>query len=215
MPDTPYVSVATLRADTKLGLDVDQWSDDELSGYVSEFEEIAETYRGVAFTTRTVTDESFFIEGTYYAFGDVYSSGYYGTGRITRQSIQLAHCKIQDVSSLTIDGVAVDLTTITTDEPTGTIYYPLGFAPQATILVSYTHGFSAPPQRCIRACKQYVRSVARQDAQKVSRDIVYQSDQGVTTRYSAPDAANGKPTGYTEVDRLLNSLPDFRAPGLG
>ena len=35
-----------------------------------------------------------------------------------------------------------------------------------------------------------------------------------TTRYSTPDWNRGRPTGFLEVDRLLNSLPIFRPAGI-
>lgn len=62
----------------------------------------------------------------------------------------------------------------------------------------------------VRACRQYVRSCAMADNSNVPRDVIGQSFEGNYTRYSTPDKSAGRLTGYLEVDRLLNSLPDYR-----
>jgi len=211
--DTPYLVPDDIRAKawvSKLTL-----SESDLAAYIAEFEAVCEDYRGVAFTTRTVASETVFIAGTYYAFGDAYSSGYYGTGRITRQSIILQHCKVQELTSMTINGITQDVNSVTLDSPTGMVYNPLGFAPESTIVVAYTHGFPTPPPQCLRACQQYVRAVALSDNSNVSRDVISTAVDGRSERYSTADKSAGRPTGYLEVDRLLNSLPDFRTVGVG
>lgn len=66
------------------------------------------------------------------------------------------------------------------------------------------------PYTLIRACREYVRSCALQTKSNMPRDVIGQSFEGTYTRYSTPDKAAGRPTGWLEVDRLLNSLPDYR-----
>lgn len=61
-----------------------------------------------------------------------------------------------------------------------------------------------------RACKEYVRACALASRSNVPRDVISQSVEGLTTRFSTPDKRAGRPTGYIEVDRLLNSLPNRR-----
>ena len=61
-----------------------------------------------------------------------------------------------------------------------------------------------------RACREYVRASAVATRSNVARDVISQSVEGLTTRFSTPDKAAGRPTGYLDVDRLLNSLPDRR-----
>lgn len=69
----------------------------------------------------------------------------------------------------------------------------------------------SPPKRLLRACREYVRSCALADRSSVPRDVLTQADgQGGYTRFSTPDKDAGRPTGYLEVDRLLNSLDDYR-----
>lgn len=61
-----------------------------------------------------------------------------------------------------------------------------------------------------RACREYVRASAVATRSNVGRDVIAQSVEGLTTRFSTPDKAAGRPTGYLDVDRLLNSLTDHR-----
>lgn len=64
------------------------------------------------------------------------------------------------------------------------------------------------------ACAEYVAAVSTSRGSKTSRDVIAQSIDGSWTRYSTPDMSAGRPTGWTEVDRLLNSLGDYRIPGI-
>jgi len=52
--------------------------------------------------------------------------------------------------------------------------------------------------------------VARSRAAGVSRNTLSEATDAGTTRYSTPDWEGGRPTGWLEVDRLLNTLPDYR-----
>lgn len=73
---------------------------------------------------------------------------------------------------------------------------------------------ATPPATWVRACTEYVISVLRATASGQSRDVIAQTFDGGMTRYSTPDVAAGRPSGFLEVDRLLNSLPDYRLPGV-
>lgn len=74
--------------------------------------------------------------------------------------------------------------------------------------------YEAPPEVIVRACVEYVHHVVSQQTSGTSRDVIAQSMDGSWTRYSTPDWPAGRPTGWTEVDRLLNSMPDYRVPGI-
>lgn len=74
--------------------------------------------------------------------------------------------------------------------------------------------YTTPPEVILRACAEYVLCVVTSQASGTSRDVIAQSMDGSWTRYSTPDWAAGRPTGWTEVDRLLNSMPDYRVPGV-
>lgn len=74
--------------------------------------------------------------------------------------------------------------------------------------------YVTPPETILDACAEYVVSVVRNRSVGTSRDVIAQSFDGGVTRYSTPDWRAGRPTGYLEVDRLLNSMPDYRIPGI-
>ena len=74
----------------------------------------------------------------------------------------------------------------------------------------------APPALLLRACREYVRACAIVDRGSVGREVIAQADgAGGTTRFSTPDWDDGRPTGWSEVDRLLNTLEDHRCPSVG
>lgn len=82
------------------------------------------------------------------------------------------------------------------------------------LTVVYVHGAAKPPHAATEACVAYVRATANQAASGVDRDAISVGYDGTTTRYSTADWAAGRPTGFLSVDRLLNSLPSHRLPGL-
>lgn len=74
--------------------------------------------------------------------------------------------------------------------------------------------YETPPETILRACAEYVTHVVTSQRSGTSRDVIAQSIEGTWTRYGTPDWSAGRPTGWNEVDRLLNSLPDYRCPGV-
>ncbi len=66
----------------------------------------------------------------------------------------------------------------------------------------------------VDACRQYVRATALASRSGVPRDVISQNIEGITTRFSTPDKHARRPTGYLDVDRLLNSLPNYRHPAV-
>lgn len=180
--------------------DDQEFSDSTLAALVAEFTEIAQNYRGVAYQPTTSTET--FTPMTYGA-----------------TTMELSRAKITGLTSVVIDGTTADASTYNVLE-WGELGRSLSFRSSAigyvgaSVVVTYTHGYVTPPTTLLRACKQYVRAVALTDRSNVSRDVIAQSFEGMTTRYSTPDWNAGRPTGYLEVDRLLNSLPDYRMPGI-
>ena len=158
---------------------------------VAAFESIAERYRGVAFTPRTATA--------------VLAGSRPG-------ALVLPDPMVISVESISIDGIVVD-----DDEPVvwpdGRITRPSGWT-GTQIEVTYTHGYQAPPAELLSACTEYVLCVLKAKASGMSRNTLTEAFEGGTTRYSTPDWSAGRPTGWLEVDRLLNSLPDHRTPGI-
>jgi len=195
VPAAPYLLPDDLKGDPTLAR-LTTIDDDALAAYIAEFEGIAEGYRGVAFTPRTQTDRVIDPPGP---------------------GIILSRHMVRTVASVTVDGSTVNPAAVSLDAPAGLLVLPTSgwsltslTAPLPVVEVVYEHGFDAPPAGLLRACRQYVRATALRDQQAVERDVIAQGfDGGGYTRYATPGPNN--PTGFIEVDRLLNSLPDFRA----
>lgn len=185
----PYLTAAEVR-DRARSLPSDI-TDAEIESLVSEFEEIAERYRGVAFTPRSYTE----------------------TISAPGSTVILTRYPLRSVTSFTVDGDAGTVADLTVDAQLGTIYGG-GWASATPLVVVYSYGLDEPPAVLLRACTEYVAAVARADRSGQSRDVISQSFDGGFTRYSTPSWGDGRPTGFLEVDRLLNSLPDYRVPGI-
>jgi hypothetical protein len=190
----PYTTAATVRSQVPPLVNPDNFSDELLDSYIAEFEGICEEYRGVAFTPRD-TSETVLL------------------GR--SGAVLLTWPQVRSIASVTVDGTALTPEQYEADL-SGRIF---GLAGKRAV-VAYSHGFDPPPAppygpAVVRATVQYVRAVALADQSNVGRDVIAQTYEGMTLRYSTPDKRAGRPTGFVEVDRLLNSLPDYRIPGIG
>lgn len=160
----------------------------EIGALIAEFVEIAERYRGVALDPRTTTD----------------------TFRHPGDAVQLSRWPVRSIASATADAAPVTVADLTYTD-TGLV---AGFPDNAeTVTVTYSHGIDTPAAAA-RACAEYVRAVALAERSGTSRDVIAQSFDGGMTRYSTPDWSRGRPTGFLEVDRLLDGLPDYRVPGV-
>jgi hypothetical protein len=177
-----------LRARVKV-LDDPSIEDEWLEELVAEFEDIAERYIGVAYEPRETTETV-----------DVCRAGRF----LTKWP------QVTEVSELTVDGDAV------TTDYTFTDGWSINLDGWFTgvLSVTYTHGFEAPTPAILRACREYVRSCALADRSSVPRDAYLQNGDGITFRLSTPDWDAGRPTGYIEVDRILNSVDRYRTPGV-
>lgn len=79
-----------------------------------------------------------------------------------------------------------------------------------SLTVSRRHGMLSPPDELLDATTEYVLAMSRYRASGVSRDTISTVSEAGTTRNTMPDWWKGRPTGFTEVDRLLNTLSDLR-----
>lgn len=198
----PYLTPDDLRAAGGVLTDTGKYPDDALAALVAEFEQVAEDYRGVAFTPRTAVETLTIPPGA--------------------TKLTLSWPRVRSVSSVTVDSVTVSPSTYRLSE-SGSLQTTAGFVGiagyvTALAVVTYDHGYDVPTatvmpgSALLRACREYVRICAVADRSNVPRDIIGTSVDGMTTRYSTPDKRMGRPTGYIEVDRLLNNLPDHRIP---
>lgn len=161
-------------------------TDEVIERHIAVFEDIAERYTGVAYEPREVTVTVDHVCG--------------------RRWIS-DHFRITEVSDLDIAGAAVTGATFSDG-------YAIDFGSHRTGLmtVTYTHGFPTPPVAILSACYEYVRARVLADNSRVPRDVISQSGDGFTTRYNTPDWEKRRPTGYVDVDALLNSVTQYRKP---
>lgn len=168
--------------------DPSTYPDDVLAGHVEAFEALAERYRGVAYTRRTRTEL-------------VAPSG---------GPLVLAWPMVHEVLEITDGGTDVDCG-YTLDAEAGVLY---GQFPRCHLTVVYEHGFETTPAAVRRACALYVWHEATADATPDQGNMLsIATDVGVERR-ATPDWAAGRPTGWMDVDRILNALDDYRTPGL-
>jgi hypothetical protein len=184
----PYTTPDELRARVPV-LDDPNIEDEHLEDLVAEFEDIAERYTGVAYLPRETTETADLCHGR--VFFPMWP-------------------QITEVTEITVDAAAVTTEYTFTNGRT----LDLGGYHTGVLSVTYTHGFSEPPRAILRACREYVRSCALADRSSIPRDAYLQNGDGITFRLSTPDWAAGRPTGFIEVDRLLNSVDSYRIPGI-
>lgn len=183
MTATPYLTAAAARLrDTRLA----DLSDDVIEYWVADFEDLAERYRRVAFTPRDATATLHGNTGSY---------------------LFLPKPHVSAVTSITIDDTALSVSeladvTIWGDE--GTLERSAGWY-GTQIVVVYTHGYTTPPATILDACTEYVLCMVRSRASGVSRNTTSQATDVGTTRFTKIDWEGGTPTGWSDVDRLLNS----------
>jgi hypothetical protein len=192
------LTAADLRERVTALREVEKFPDEVLEDLVDEFVEIAQDYRGVAYEPATATDTVILDAPETW--------------------VRLAWPKVRSITSVTVTSPTVggtatllNATDYSYDAESGHLSYPSGFAAGDKVVAVYQHGLTAAPKALVRAGREYVRACALTDRSSVGRDVLTQSDgQGGSTRYSTPDKNAGRPTGWLEVDRLLNSLEDYR-----
>jgi len=198
--DAPYLTPADIRDQVDDLHEADSVIDDErIAELVAEFEDIAERYRGVAFTPRSAT---------------------ISMDPRCRRPWRLGHIEVTAVTTVKIDGVDVA-------DPSAGRLVPdrLGWLlvpsstwtlPATSLEISYTHGLSALPPAISRGCCFFVRREALAEASPSDGNSysTTNADLGITVRESTADWARGRPTGWLDVDRQLNKVPDRRPRGM-
>ena len=172
--------------------DTNQFSDAEIDRLIAEFEEIAEDYCEVSFISRTETR----------------------TVELSGASHVILQPKITAITTFTVEGTASTVYVLEDTSLLAAGILPFDTTITGTLVVAYTYGYATTPAVVARACVQYVRACALRDDSGMGRDVIAQAFDGGTTRYSTPDKNAGRPTGYIEVDRLLNQAPSYRTPGV-
>lgn len=153
----------------------------DLDDLCAQFALIVEGYVGRSYAVGTVTMTRW-VEG---GVGSVAAAG-----------------PVASITAATLDGVAVVATMRTSGS---VIYFDPAVGGTGVLSVVYSVSGGAPAD-LLEACAEYVeRSIVSRES-GTSRDILGQSIDGSYVRYSSPDIKAGRPTGWSDVDRLLNTL---------
>lgn len=187
-----YATIPELRAIKGLA-ESDGVSTAELMARRDEFAGIIEQARGVSYVPQAAV---FVAEG-----GD---------------EVIVPHMACTGLVSVTAD--TTDVTSQCRMETWGLVSTAYPFMPplvddRPNVTVIYTHGHQSPPPAVREACREYVRSAVVR-SRSGQRDVIAQTAEGMTLRYSTPDWSADRWTGFVEVDRLIGSLPDERVPGM-
>jgi hypothetical protein len=169
---------------------------------ITEFEDVADDYRGVAFVRRVDRWTIRLDAGRSILFFPRVEIREVRAVTGPAGALPVASWYWDGSDFVKIDSAAAGVVTT----PTGSGY---------DVDVTVEHGYTqAVPEPLRRACVEYVRSVLLRESTNLPRDIIAQAQDGFVTRFSTPDAEKGRPTGFLEVDRLLNQLTDRRPPGI-
>lgn len=188
---TPYLTPAQVRAGVGATLSDDgRYPDEAIVDAIAEFEEIAEQYRGCAFTPR----ERVYTVRTQCRPGNL---------------VVLPDMFVTEITAATRDGDEFDVEDLTLND--GTVV----LTQSGPWVLTYTYGYETPPQLILAACREYVKASLLRSKSGISPETIAQSADGATFSTYTPDPSAGRPTGYRDVDRRLNMLPDLRLPGVG
>jgi hypothetical protein len=196
-----YATIADLRAVPVLA-NPGEFPASRLADAITEFEDLADRYRGVAYVPR-VRVAPFRLEWC-------------------REAVLFNRAEVRDIRKVAdADGVDLDVAgwywggaDLMIDPHAAGLAYTVHGSGYA-ITVAFEHGYDlGVPDGLRRACIEFVRATVLKEQSGNPRDVIATAADGFVTRYSTPDWSAGRPTGYLEVDRRLNELPDRRLPGI-
>lgn len=183
-----YITAANAKAEQASLAD---FSDAQVNAAVAEFEAIAERYCRTKFGTRSVT--------------------FTVSARPLPSSLQLPDTNVSSVTATT-DGTSVDMSNVVVNGTAGTLRnLPWAGTTPTAVVISYTAGTSTVPTLLASGAAEYAARTLNSRASGTSRDVRWQSPDGAVS-FVTPDWNRGRPTGWTEVDRALNT---YRATSLG
>lgn len=163
------------------------YTDAIVDAAIAEFTEIATKYRGCNWEPTEHVEQ---VQGT------------------LGWTVALGWPLVSDVASVEADGVALDLTQLKINKRAGVL---TGITWPSQVLdpvVTYTAGYDEFPPGLVRVAIEYARRTLKAESSGTSRDFRSQAFDGGTTNYVMPGPRN--PTGFLEVDRILNTFEDFR-----
>lgn len=197
-----YATVADVRSIAALA-DPGEFSAARILAAITEFEDIADTYRGIAYVRRVSVDRVRVEQGcSKLSFDRVMVRQVRAIYNAAGTALPVTSWALNGRGFVNIDSYLA-----------GIAYSTLGAGYDVTVV--WEHGQdTGVPETLRRATVQHVRSTLLNESSGLSRDVIATAEQGFVTRYSTPSWKDGRPTGFTEVDRLLNQIPDRRPAGI-
>lgn len=181
-PD-PYLAAVEVRARRPRRLTAAD--DAEIESLVARFEDIVERYLDQAFREREATH----------------------TGSASGGWLELPHHLVSAVALENADGNDITLAADALDAERGRV----ATWASGPLTAAYTHGDTEPPEILLAACATYCERMVAIDNSGSTRDTLSKVfDGGISERYSTPNAAEGRPTGFIQIDADLNSMRNRR-----
>lgn len=170
-----------------------KYTDEQLVDVIADAEVIIETILSESYNVRTVTDE-----------------WHLGDGGVW---LRLRRRPLVSITSASIDGSALAAGTITAmvkDKIGGRVKYTSGWTFEKEILITYTHGNTAPPVDLERAAKRLCRGLLGETRNPIMDRAERYMPDGKGGAYLLSMASAGK-TGFPDVDGILER---YRIPGM-
>ena len=188
-----YVTAATAKA---TNTDLSVYSDADVNAAIAEFETLAETYCNQAFVTRTATEQI--------------------QERPLSSHVKLNHRNLISMTSITVDGVTLDLTNVTKLKARGELLcVPFTNPFPLDVTVVYTHGQSSCPPEIVWAAIEYAARELGARRSGTSGDVKWTSTEGVSS-FLTVNWSTGTPTRWQSVnDRLNRYTPPTRRVMVG
>lgn len=207
--DQPYISADDLRAAVS-GLGdpeadptdplIAKFPDALLERLISRFEQMAENYRGVAFTPRAATA----------TLTVPYNTGPAG--------LLLPHPQVSELTALSYDvGTAPAFGDVLIFDGYRLQLPDSAWWPGGTVVtVAYVHGYATVPAAILSACCEFVRAEAIAAKSNAPKNALSWSDEssGYSYREGTADWSAGRPSKWMAVNDALNEVPDERVPGI-
>jgi len=184
-PD-PYISAA----DAKVARPrLTKYTDPQIESKVAEFEAIIERARGCAYVVRERTVE---VQAT------------------RRGRVMLNDPFVVAISACTVNEVAVDADVLggLVARADGTVT-GWTFPADAWLSMTYTYGMTPTPDLALEATLEFVERALGTELSGMTRDTRWSSPDGAES-FVLPNWEKEIFTGWTEVDRRIRSLTDYR-----
>jgi len=133
---------------------------------------------------------------------------FYGDGG---DRIDLPTPKASSLLAATVDGSSVSTANFEVDSYHSEVIRTDGTFPSSSdgtpnVTLAWVHGDQAPPPRIRREALRLIRNEAFARISDQPSQVIAQTFEGMTLRYSTPDPANNRPTGVLTLDPIIVNM---------